>query len=73
MVKFGLGKLFQYNSELNCFRVFGRVEVSWMTSGWRYPHEWLLDYNHTDCGCHLLDIAWLGIGILSKDCKGRYE
>jgi hypothetical protein len=72
MIKFNLGKLFQYNSELSSCRLFGKIEV-WCASGtWRRPSEWVFDYCHTLCNCHMFEIGWFGITVLGKDCGGKY-
>jgi hypothetical protein len=73
MIKFGLGKLFQYNSELDAFQLFHKVEVWWRDGTWYRPKEWVFDYKHTDCDCNMFDIGWFGITILSKGCGRDYE
>ena len=73
MKKFGLGKMFQFNPELDAFLLFDKVEVWWRDGTWRHPSEWVFEYSKNYCHCHLLDIGWFGIAILAKGCERKYE
>lgn len=73
MIKLGLGKLFQYNSELSCVRLFGQVELCWFSDVSFHTNKCKIHYERLSCNCYTLDIAQLGITFLGKDCCGMYE
>ena len=72
MSKIRLGKFFQYNPEVDAFRLFGKLEVWWRDGSWRCPEEWVFSHEKTPCGCHLLEVGFFGMSLLSKECKGRF-
>jgi hypothetical protein len=73
MIKFRLGKLFVYNSELDAIALFNnRIEIWWRRYSWYRPREWFFDYNRNHCDCYLFEIGFFGISFLGKDCQGKY-
>lgn len=75
MIKFDWSKIFQYNSELCACRFFGKVEVFWcqLSGSWHRPSEWVFEYHHAACDCHMLEVAWFGFTILGHFCGGKFK